>query len=85
MATTDSHGERLPVNNLIPFRPAKRYSRMIPQDGGAQIVFFTGVRYQRMSEDVRRPRRKRLATSGGKAKAGRAKAVGRAVAMARAA
>ena len=55
MATTDSHGERLPVNNLIPFRPAKRYSRMIPQDGGAQIVFFTGVRYQRMSEDARAP------------------------------
>jgi hypothetical protein len=55
MATTDSHGERLPVDNLIPFRPAKRYSRMIPRDGGAQILFFTGVRYQRMSEDARTP------------------------------
>ena len=55
MATTDSHGERLRVNNLIPFRPAKRYRRMTPQYGGAQILFFTGVRYQRMSEDARTP------------------------------
>ncbi len=55
MATTDSHGERLPVNNLIPFRPARRYRRLTPPDGGAQILFFTGVRYQRMSEDARTP------------------------------
>jgi hypothetical protein len=26
-----------------------------PQYGGAQILFFTGVRYQRMSEDARTP------------------------------
>ena len=55
MATTDSHGERLPVNNLIPFRPAKRDRRLTPQDDGAEILFFTGVRYQRMSEDARTP------------------------------
>jgi hypothetical protein len=55
MTTTDSHGERLPVDNLIPFRPAKRYSRMTPRDGGAQIMFFSGVRYQRISEDTRAP------------------------------
>ncbi len=55
MATTDSYGERLPVNNLIPFRPARRYRRMTPPDGGAQILFFTGVRYQRTSEDASTP------------------------------
>ena len=43
------------MNNLIPFRPAKRHRRPAPQDSGAQILFFTGVRYQRMSEDARAP------------------------------
>ncbi len=43
------------VNNLIRFRPAKRHRRPATQDRGAQILFFTGVRYQRMSEDARTP------------------------------
>jgi hypothetical protein len=55
MATTDSHGTRLPVNNLIPFRPAKRHRRSAPQNCSAQILFFTGVRYLRMSEEALTP------------------------------
>ena len=55
------------MNNVIPFRPAKSPSRMASGDrGAAQILFFTGVRYQRWSDDPRaqaeppqRARRKR--------------------------
>jgi hypothetical protein len=53
MATTDSHSAA--VNNVIRFRPAKRHRRSAPQDRSAQILFFTGVRYQRMSEDAPTP------------------------------
>jgi hypothetical protein len=53
MATTDSHS--VAVSNLIRFRPAKRHRRSATQDRSAQILFFTGVRYQRMSEDARTP------------------------------
>jgi hypothetical protein len=44
------------MNNVIPFRPAKSPSRMASGDrGAAQILFFTGVRYQRLSEDAVAP------------------------------
>jgi hypothetical protein len=43
------------MNDLIRFQPAKRLRRSAPDDRGAQILFFTGVRYQRMSEDARSP------------------------------
>jgi hypothetical protein len=43
------------VNDLIRFQPAKRPDRPVPDHHGAQILFFTGVRYQRMSEDAPSP------------------------------
>jgi hypothetical protein len=39
------------MNNVIRFRPADSPRRTAPGDRGAQILFFTGVRYQRMGED----------------------------------
>jgi hypothetical protein len=60
------------MNNVIRFRPANSPRRMASGDRGAQILFFTGVRYQRMSEDARTPvqqaqgaRRKRQPTEVG--------------------
>jgi hypothetical protein len=41
------------MNNVIRFSPAHRRRRMATGDRGAQILFFTGVRYQRMSEELR--------------------------------
>jgi hypothetical protein len=41
------------MNNVIRFPPASRRCRLATGDRGAQILFFTGVRYQRMSEDPR--------------------------------
>jgi hypothetical protein len=41
------------MNKVIRFQPANRQSRAAPGDRGAQILFFTGVRYQRTSEDPR--------------------------------
>ncbi len=44
------------MNNVIHFRPANRPRRMASGDrGAAQILFFTGVRYQRWSEDAHAP------------------------------
>ena len=43
------------MSDLIRFQPAKPPRRSAPDDRGAQILFFTGVRYQRMSEDARAP------------------------------
>ncbi len=43
------------MNDLIPFEPAKRPRRPAPQGSSAQILFFTGVRYHRTSEDARAP------------------------------
>ncbi len=43
------------MNELIRFRPAKRLRCSAPDDRGAQILFFTGVRYQRMAEDACSP------------------------------
>lgn len=43
------------MSELIRFQPAKPPRRSVPDDRGAQILFFTGVRYQRMSEDQRAP------------------------------
>jgi hypothetical protein len=41
------------MNNVIPFRPANSPRRMTSGDrGAAQILFFTGVRYQRWGEDT---------------------------------
>ena len=56
------------MNNVIPFQPANSHRPMASGDRGAQILFFTGVRYQRVSEDPRQPqsaRRKRQAAEGG--------------------
>jgi hypothetical protein len=41
------------MNNVIRFPPASSRRRTAAGDRGAQILFFTGVRYQRMSEDPR--------------------------------
>ena len=44
------------MNNVIPFRPANSPRRMTSADrGAAQILFFTGVRYQRWGEDTHAP------------------------------
>ncbi len=43
------------MSDLIRFQPAKTPRRSAPDDRGAQILFFTGVRYQRISEDQRAP------------------------------
>ena len=43
------------MSDLIRFQPAKAPRRSVPDDRGAQILFFTGVRYQRMSEDLLAP------------------------------
>ena len=43
------------MTELIRFQPAKHHRGSAPIDGGAQILFFTGVRYCRMSEDALAP------------------------------
>jgi hypothetical protein len=44
------------MNNVIPFRPANSPRRTASADRGAtQILFFTGVRYQRWGEDTHAP------------------------------
>jgi hypothetical protein len=43
------------MNNVIRFRPANNPRGTASGHRGAQILFFTGVRYQRMSEDPRGP------------------------------
>jgi hypothetical protein len=61
------------LNNVIHFRPANSSRRTASGDRGtAQILFFTGVRYQRWSEDAHPParraegvRRKRQAAEAG--------------------
>ena len=43
------------MGELILFRPreGRRHSRLVLEDGvGAQIMFFTGVRYERAREPV---------------------------------
>jgi hypothetical protein len=67
------------MNNIIHFRPAISHRRMASGDrGAAQILFFTGVRYQRWSEDAHAPqpqaqssRRKREGVQIGEAGRGR--------------
>ena len=44
------------MSDVIRFHPARAPRRSVPDARGAQILFFTGVRYQRMSEDQRVPR-----------------------------
>jgi hypothetical protein len=47
------------MNNVIHFRPANNPRRMASGDrGAAQILFFTGVRYQRWGEDTNAPQPK---------------------------
>jgi hypothetical protein len=47
------------MNNVIHFRPANNPRRMASGDrGAAQILFFTGVRYQRWGEDTHAPQPK---------------------------
>ena len=44
------------MSNVIHFRPANSPRRMASGDrGAAQILFFTGVRYQRWGEDTHAP------------------------------
>ena len=43
------------MTDLIRFQPASHHRDSAPIDGGAKILFFTGVRYCRMSEDQRAP------------------------------
>jgi hypothetical protein len=44
------------MNNVIHFRPANSPRRMASGGrGAAQILFFTGVRYQRWGEDTHVP------------------------------
>jgi hypothetical protein len=50
----DSH-EGAVMTELIRFQPASHRRASAPIDGGAKILFFTGVRYCRMSEDERAP------------------------------
>ena len=45
------------MSDVIRFQPAKATPRSAPDDHGAQILFFTGVRYQRLNEQ-RAPRPK---------------------------
>jgi hypothetical protein len=61
------------MNNVIRFQPTNSPRRMASGEGVAQILFFTGVRYQRMSEDAhptasqtRRARGKRQAAEAGR-------------------
>ena len=44
------------MSDVIRFQPAKATPRSAPDDHGAQILFFTGVRYQRLNEEQRAPR-----------------------------
>ena len=61
------------MNNVIHFRSANSPRRIVSGDrGAAQILFFTGVRYQRWSEEANAPepqpqsaRRKRQDEMGG--------------------
>ncbi|HSV01527.1 MAG TPA: hypothetical protein VLI91_15610 [Roseiarcus sp.] len=47
------------MNNVIHFRPANRPRRTASGDrGAAQILFFTGVRYQRWSQDPHPPQQR---------------------------
>ena len=67
------------MNNVIPFRPANSPRPMTSGDrGAAQILFFTGVRYQRWGEDTHAPqpqvqssRRKRQRVQIGETERGR--------------
>ena len=44
------------MSNVIQFRPANGPRRMVSGDrGAAEILFFTGVRYQRWGEDTHAP------------------------------
>jgi hypothetical protein len=43
------------MSDVIRFQPAKAPRRSAADGRGAQILFFTGVRYQRMSDDQRAP------------------------------
>jgi hypothetical protein len=43
------------MSDVIRFQPAKLSRRSASDEQGAQILFFTGVRYQRMSDDPRAP------------------------------
>ncbi len=61
------------MNNVILFRPADSPRRVASGDRGAEILFFTGVRYERMGEDrpaaaprSRPARRKRQAVEAGR-------------------
>ena len=56
----DDSNDQLPtlgaaMSEVIRFQPAKEPRRSAPENRAAEILFFTGVRYQRMSEDEPAP------------------------------
>jgi hypothetical protein len=65
------------MNNVIHFRPAESPRRAASGDRGAEILFFTGVRYQRGDEppapasQTPRARGKRQGGGAGGVEAGR--------------
>jgi hypothetical protein len=58
------------MSDLIRFQPAKGPRRSAPDDRGAQILFFTGVRYQRTSEDPPAPQASRVVQRQGESSGG---------------
>jgi hypothetical protein len=54
------------MNNVIRFRPANSHRRLASGGCGAQILFFTGVRYQRWTDEpqTQSARRKRVEIGG---------------------
>ena len=54
------------MGELIPFRPAGRAPRSAARCGGAEILFFTGVRYERVREEPEAARPPDAPLAGGK-------------------
>ena len=59
------------MGDLILFRPAGEARPGAPPSGGAEIVFFTGVRYERAREAPDAARPPDLPRAGGKGRIGR--------------
>jgi len=59
------------MGDLILFRPAGDRPRAAAPSGGAEILFFTGVRYEREREEAEAARPPDLPRAGGKGRIGR--------------
>ena len=59
------------MGDLILFRPAGEARRATAPSGGAQILFFTGVRYERAGKEPEAARPPDLPRAGGKGRVGR--------------